>query len=139
MVLGITPALYKKLEPLLTIYSGQDGFNPQKASSAALQLLLGMDQNAALDYIKQRRATPPNAPQPPNVPPPPGIRLLAAGEMAYTLFARAQAGEGPGAGLKVVARRQFSRNNGAPFAFASWKQQIFGPDGGAEAALAAGQ
>lgn len=136
MVLGITPALYKKLEPLLTIYGGQDGFNPQKASSEALQILLGMDQAAAAEYVRQRRLSPPNVPPPPVAAPSGGIPTLAGGDMAYTIFAQAHVGEGPDAGLKAIVRRQASRNTGAPFAFVSWKQQIFGLGGAAEAATA---
>ncbi|MFM8332283.1 MAG: general secretion pathway protein GspK, partial [Candidatus Methylumidiphilus sp.] len=64
MVLGITPALYKKLEPLLTIYTGLDGVNPLKATAEALQLLLGWDAKTAADYIQARRTAPPTAPPP---------------------------------------------------------------------------
>ena len=136
MVSGLTPALYKKLEPALTIYSGQDGINPQKASGETLRNVLGLDAKTVADYLVQRRETPANAPP----PPPPlglplgGIRLIQGGELAYTIFAQALSGDGPGAGIKVVARRQASRNNGAPFAFVSWKQQIFGAESGLDAA-----
>jgi len=128
MVSGLTPALYKKLEPLLTIYSGQDGINPQKASAEALQLLFGLDPKTVADFIKLRRTSPPNAPPPPpNVPlPPAGIRLSGGADTAYTVYAQSQSEQGSRAGLMAVIRRQFSRSNGAPFAFVSWKQQIFG-------------
>lgn len=125
MVSGITPGLYKRLAPLLTIYSGQDGINPQKASGEALGLLFGLDGKAVADYINLRRTTPPNTPPPPLNVQPGAIRVVGGGDAVYTVFARAQTEEGAGAGLKVVFRRQFSRNNGAPFAFMDWKQQIF--------------
>jgi len=132
MVSGLTPALYKTLEPLLTIYSGQDGINPQKASAGTLRTVLGLDEKTVADYVELRRATPANAPPP--LPIPQGaIHLNQGGEIAYTLFARAAEG---GAGVKAVARRQISRNNGAPFAFVSWKQQFFAAEGGVEAASA---
>ena len=133
MVLGVTPALYKKLEPLLTIYSGQDGINPQKASAETLQVLFGLDPATVAEFIKLRRTAPPNAPAPPLNVPPGGIRLGGSADTAYTVYALAQLEDGPKAGLKAVIRRQFSRSNGAPFAFASWKQQIFGSDGGSDA------
>ena len=128
MVLGMTPALYKKLEPLLTIFTGQDGINPQKASAEALRLLFNMDEKAVADYLNIRSTIPPNMPAPALNVPTGGVPIVAGGDTAYTIYARSITGEGSGAGLKVVARRQFSRNNGAPFAFLSWKQQIFGSD-----------
>lgn len=128
MVLGMTPALYRKLEPLLTIYTGQDGINPQKASAETLQLLLGLDEKTVADFINLRRTRPITAPPPLPVVPQTGIKLLGGGDIAYTLQARARTDEGARAGLQAAARRQFSRNTGAPFAFVGWKQQIFGAD-----------
>jgi general secretion pathway protein K len=128
MVLGMNPDLYKKLEPLLTIYTGQDGINPQKASGEALRLVFGMDEKAVADYLNLRRANPPNTPPPPFNAPPGSVRIIGGGDTAYAIYAQSRTEEGPGTGLKVIARRQFSRNNGAPFAFLSWKQQILGSD-----------
>ncbi|MDD5034552.1 MAG: type II secretion system protein GspK [Methylococcaceae bacterium] len=125
MVLGMTPALYKKLEPLLTIYTGQDGINPLKASAEVLRLLLGLDEKTIADYLSQRRANQANLPPPTLSTPTGGIRVAGGGDIAYTIFAQARLSEGQGAGLKVTVRRQRSRN-GTPFAFVSWKQQIFG-------------
>lgn len=124
MVLGITPALYKRLEPFLTLYTGQDGINPFKASKEALVALFGLDEKTADDYLSLRRNTPPNAPQPPLSVPPGEMRAVGGGDVAYTVHAQSRTGDGVGAGLKVVMRRQVSRNNGAPFTFVSWKQQV---------------
>jgi general secretion pathway protein K len=132
MVLGLNPVLYKKLESLLTIHSGQDGVNPQKASADALQLLFGLDAKTAADFVKQRQASPPSPP-PPFVVPPGGIPVAGSADVAFTIYAQALSEDGPGAGIKAIVKRQYSRNNGAPFAFVSWKQQIFGPNGGLEA------
>lgn len=126
MVLGITPALYKRLEPLLTVYTGQDGINPHKAPPETLSLLLGLDAKTVADFVSLRRAAPPSALPPPLNAPPGGVHMIGGGDVAYTLLARALTEEGAGAGLQVVAKRQFSRSNGAPFAFVSWRQQIFG-------------
>ena len=128
MVLGMSPGLYKKLEPLLTLYNGQDGVNPAKASANSLRLLFNMDEKAVADFINSRKTIQPNMPAPALNAPPGDIRQVGGGDSTYTIFAQSRTGGGPGAGLKVVARRQFSRNNGAPFAFLSWKQQIFGSD-----------
>jgi general secretion pathway protein K len=135
MVLGLTPALYKRLEPLLTIHSGQDGVNPQKATAEALQILFGLDPKSAADFVRQRQASPANAP-PPLVVQPGGIPVAGSADVAFTIIAQAQTEEGPGAGIKATVRRQFSRSNGAPFAFVSWKQQIFGTNRGPQAPTA---
>lgn len=126
MVLGITPALYKQLEPLLTIYTGQDGLNPQKAAPETLMRVYGLDEKTVADYVALRQATPVNMPPPRLNLPPGSIHVVAGGDVAYTVFARSQTEDGAGAGLRAVFRRQFSRSNGAPFAFVEWKQQIFG-------------
>ncbi|MFZ4702232.1 MAG: hypothetical protein ACOYMG_19495, partial [Candidatus Methylumidiphilus sp.] len=128
MVLGVNAALYKKLEPLLTIYTGQDGINPQKASGETLKLLFGLDEKTVAEFLNQRRMNPPNTPAPPLNLPPGGVPINSTGNNAFTIYAQARIGSGPGAGLKVVARRGFSPNNGAPFSFFSWKQQILGAE-----------
>jgi len=96
--------------------------------------VLGLDAKTVADYLNLRREMPANAPPPPLNLPPGGIRLIQGGELAYTIFAQALPEDGPGAGVKAVVRRQYSRNNGAPFAFVSWKQQLFGAEGGLDAA-----
>jgi len=130
MVLGLTPALYKKLEPVLTIYSGQDGINPLKATGETLQKAFGLDAKTVADYLNQRQNLPVNTPPPPLNVPPGGIRVAAGGELAYTIFAEALLEDGPRTGIKTVVRRQFSRNNPAPFAFVSWQQHILASDSG---------
>ena len=127
MVLGMTPALYKKLEPLLTIYSQQDGINPVKAGREALLALPGLDEKTVSDYIALRRQTPANNP-PPLVVPPGSVQLVTGGDRAYTVVVEARLPEGQVAGIKAVIKRQRARS-GAPFVIASWKQQIPGATG----------
>lgn len=127
MVLGITPQIYKRLEPMLSVHSGQDGINPLKASAETLQLALGLDAQTAHNYVKERRNALPNTPPPQLAVTPGNIPVIQGGDLSYTILARAQQEDGPGAGLQVIARRQFSRNNGAPFAFLSWRQEIIAP------------
>ncbi len=125
MVLGMTPALYKKLEPFLTLYTGQDGINPQKASGEVLRLLLGMDEKAVAEYLNLRAASPPNAPPPlPNVLPG-GIRMVGGSDAAYTIYSEARSEEGASSVLKAIVRRQFSRNTSSPFTIVGWKQEVF--------------
>lgn len=127
MVLGMTPALYTQLEPLLTIYTRQQGINPLKASPNALLALPGLDQRTVSEYLVLRRQAPANNP-PPLAAPPGGIQFVVGGDMAYTVFAEAPLPDGAATGVTALIKRQRSRS-GAPFAIMNWKQQISGSSG----------
>jgi general secretion pathway protein K len=124
MVLGMTPALYKKLEPSLTVYTRQAGINPAKSSREALLALPGLDEKTVSDYLLLRRERPANNPPPLPIPPG-GVQLATGGDMAYTVLAEARLPGGDVAGIKAVIKRQRSRS-GAPFAIMSWKPQVPG-------------
>lgn len=125
MVLGMTPALYARLEPVLTLYSGQDGINPAYASRQALLALPGLDESAVDAYLAQRASTPPEVPPPPLNIPPGGVRVHQAANIAFSILLEARTAEGASAGLKAVLRRQFSRS-GLPLAVVEWKPQTAG-------------
>jgi len=121
MVLGMTPAIYKRLEPVLTIYSGQNGINPTKASLEALLMLPGVDEAMARSYLEQRQAALPGVPVPfPIQFPPGGLRLTGGGDAAYTIYAESLTEEGQFTGVRAVAKRQASGHS--PYTFLSWKQ-----------------
>lgn len=113
MVLGMNAFIYKRLEPLLTIYSGQDGINPQKASKEALLALPNLDKKTVEDYLMQRSVS-----QTAQLPQVPGIRFVGGGDQAYSIFATAEF-----AGLKVLIKRQRSAS-GLPFSIAAWSQSF---------------
>jgi general secretion pathway protein K len=127
MVQGMTPALYKKIEPLLTTHSRQAGINPVKASRETLLALPGLDEKTVDAYIQQRRFTLPNTPPPP-LQLPPGIPVSAAADLAYTIIAETQTQEGARVGLKTVVTRQGGRGP-LPFSYASWKPLALGTSG----------
>ncbi|MEO8101069.1 MAG: hypothetical protein ABI790_00995 [Betaproteobacteria bacterium] len=54
MVLGMTPALYQRLAPLITIYSRQAGINSQIASRDVLRAIPGSTEALIDEYLKQR-------------------------------------------------------------------------------------
>lgn len=125
MVLGMTPALYSRLEPLLTTHSGQDGINPALATREALLGLPGLDEQTVDSYLMQRANTPPDLPPPPLTMPPGGVRLHQAANIAFGVTIEARTPDGAMAGLKVVVRRQRARN-GLPLAIVEWKPQSVG-------------
>lgn len=62
MVLGITPALYRQLAPVVTIWSGTASPNPNTAPPLALAAIPGMtpEQLAAIQAARARQATDPS-------------------------------------------------------------------------------
>lgn len=57
LVLGMSPALYEQVAPLLTLYSGQTQINPLVAPQQVLLAVPGVSEANALQYIEQRRST----------------------------------------------------------------------------------
>ena len=56
LVLGMTPSLFKKLKPALTIYSNQSGIRPQVAPKDVLLALPGITQEHVAEIIEKRNA-----------------------------------------------------------------------------------
>ena len=54
-VMGMTPALYEKVEGALTVYSGAAGINPRVAPREALLALPGMSEQTVDAYLDQRQ------------------------------------------------------------------------------------
>ena len=125
MVLGMTPELYKTLEPLLTIYSGQDGINPRHASRQVLSMLPGLDSAAIESFMQPGQTAAVNASEPraPTTSPIGGVPMTSTGDVAYTVIVEAVAhGAQQPTYVKAIIRRERAEA-GIPFAFASWKQQ----------------
>jgi general secretion pathway protein K len=114
-VLGITPELYRALEPWFTLYTGQDGLNPAKASPEVLLALSGGDQSAVENFIQQRQL---GNPQP--FPPVAGVKFHAVGDMAYTVVATAEFPGQTGTTVRAVIKRGRGAD-GSPFTFLTWK------------------
>src|SRR5262249_22514762 len=56
LVLGITPAIYRRVEPALTVYSGRPFLDPQFAPPQALAALPGQSREATAAVIAARSA-----------------------------------------------------------------------------------
>jgi len=63
-VLGITPGLYQKLAPHITVHSSSNGINPDVASREVLMALPGVNRSEVDDMILARKEVPEDQPQP---------------------------------------------------------------------------
>lgn len=108
-VLGMTPTLYAKAEPYLTIYGGSERPDPQYADGVVLQAL-GLDAQALL---AQR-----NAPEDPNVSPP----VLGFGSGTYSIDSRARLPDGRETVLRAVVRTGANRIPGAAYTALRWEE-----------------
>jgi general secretion pathway protein K len=87
MVLGVTPALFARLAPSLTVYAGRPTINPVVASPEVLQALPGMQTNQLAAYLALRKR---NRAQGLPVPLPIGVdkRFIAqTGPPTYRIYA----------------------------------------------------
>jgi len=105
-VLGMTPALYAKLAPDLTVYSGRTRPDPAFASAGVLQAM-GIDAESA---IARRRAWDPSSGGPAPVLEG-GEPLVGSGSGTYSIDSRARLRDGREAMLRVVVR---AGGNGLP-------------------------
>jgi general secretion pathway protein K len=56
LVLGMRPEIYRRIEPMITVYSRQAGVNPQLASRDVLLAIPGVGVDQADQYIALREA-----------------------------------------------------------------------------------
>jgi general secretion pathway protein K len=116
MVLGITPDLYKQLEPLLTIFSNSNNINPAKAPREVLLSLPNVTAEMVDAYLQQRaenaRAGLPELA-------PTWAMANPSVSQVYQVLAEAMPVEGITGAVSAVIRRGQSRQ-GLPFAILAW-------------------
>jgi general secretion pathway protein K len=105
-VLGMTPALYAKVAPDLTVFSGRTRPDPAFASAGVLRAM-GIDAD---NVIGRRRAWDPSAGGPAPMLEG-GEPLVSSGSGTYSIDSRARLRDGREAMLRVVVR---AGGNGLP-------------------------
>jgi general secretion pathway protein K len=130
-VLGLTPAVYQRIEPLITVYTGRDGINPAKAGPEMLRIVFKGDEAAVAEYIAQRSVAIGNA-----LPPIPAnranspIKLTTGGDTAYGISVEAVLADGDRAAVEAVLKRQQNAQH-LPFSILNWKiPRLHEPSGG---------
>jgi general secretion pathway protein K len=119
LVLGITPELYRRLEPLITTYSRQPGINSQIASRDVLRSVPGATDALVDAYIQQRELARANK----AVVPPfqPALPYLAGGN-GFVVGVRAVATLDDGTVYVRDAVSLRSPNPKRPVVFLRWQE-----------------
>jgi general secretion pathway protein K len=124
LVLGMRPEIYRRIAPLVTVFSRQPGVNPQLASRGVLLAIPGVTAEQVDQYIVQREAARANG-QPPPVFPQAGP-YTAGFSMIATVRSQAELDDGT-----VFAREAVAILRPAPrkiVTFVGWRESTAAPD-----------
>lgn len=108
-VLGMTPEVYARIEPYLTLYSGREQPDPTYAPGPVLSAL-GLDPAG---YLAQRSGTAAIAP---------GSALVATGSGTYSIDSRARLPDGREAVLRTVVRAGGGLVPGSTYTTLRWQE-----------------
>ena len=109
LLLGMTPDLFKRLVPHLTVYSGQPRPSQEYASGEVLQAI-GVDPEPVLEQRKQPRLPGENG------------ALVGAGTGTYSIESRARMRDGRIAVLRAVVRAGSSGMLGSAYTPLRWER-----------------
>jgi general secretion pathway protein K len=120
LVLGITPDLYKKIQPIITIYSRQPGLNTQIAPREALLAIPNITVEQVDTYIAQREAAR-AAKQPPPPLPATGFFVGGGNALAVSIVAQVQLEDGTQFERDAVVYTS-PGNLKRPYSFLAWRE-----------------
>ncbi len=121
-VLGMNYALYEKLEPALTIYSGASKPSAAFAPLEALMAMPGMTTELAEQIIQQRQALAPGDLAGAGITLPDGSPLMAGGGgLTYSVKSRAKLPNGASTTLDATIRMGGISAGGRPFVILRWR------------------
>ena len=107
-VLGMTPDLYARLEPFLTLYSGRGQPDATYAQGPVL-VAMGMDATA---WLAQREAAGAAG----------ALQLVGTGSGTYSIESRARLADGRETSLRTVVRAGASPVPGSAYTFLRWEE-----------------
>jgi general secretion pathway protein K len=118
LVLGMKPEIYRRLAPLITVYSKQPGVNAAIAPREVLLAIPGVTPQLVDDYIRQRDAAmAANQPVPPFVA---GASYAAGSAMVTNVRAEAQLDDGTYFAREAVALLRSAPRR--PVAYMVWRE-----------------
>lgn len=113
-VLGFTPAIYARIEPHVTVFSGRPRPEPAFASAEVLEAL-GMNGK---EVVAQRRRSDPASGGAPGAP------LNGSASSTYSIDSRAQLADGRVAVLRVVVRTGGNAIAGMAYTALRWEEGV---------------
>lgn len=120
-VLGMTPEIFARIEPLITVWSGQDGIDPMKASPEMLRMLFQGDEKRVMEILQARAQAAAEGRTPAlTILPQPGFNFTSATDSAQRIMVETSINSEPGPSLEVVTRREAAMP-GKTFGIASWR------------------
>ncbi|MEO6801100.1 MAG: type II secretion system protein GspK [Rhodanobacter sp.] len=110
MVLGMTPTLYQRIAPVLTIWAGNTSPNPNTAPPLALQAIPGLtpQQVAAIQAARAKNADDPS--------------LALNNGTTHSIESRATLADGTRAVLRATIRMQPGLAGAKPYAVLRWQE-----------------
>jgi len=109
MVLGMTPALWSKVEPVLTIWSGRERPNTEHAQPLALAAIPGLGDNGAQAILAQRNRSQ-------------GSLASGGNGVTHTIRAEAILDDGTRSSLTSTIRLRGIRSGNQPYAVLRWRE-----------------
>lgn len=119
-VMGMDAAIYDRISPWLTVYSGSTGVNPRFAPEAVLRSLPGVGgAEATRSFMKSRSALPAGSPATPG----PGMDAQFLSQLGGTVYrVDASAVTVGGARATVSATIRLSSAGDQPYSVLSWRE-----------------
>ncbi|MGB8635888.1 MAG: type II secretion system protein GspK [Rhodanobacteraceae bacterium] len=123
-VMGMDYALFKKLEPAITVYSGRGTPNPMYAPEQALMAMPGMSAESAQNLIEMRQQIAPGTDTGiSGLTMPDGTPLIASGGgLTYSIESNARLPNGASSSLDVTIRLGGSNSGARPFVIMRWRE-----------------
>lgn len=109
-VAGMTPALYRKVAGLITVWSGRESPDPNTAPALALAALPGMTPQHAAALVAARL----------NLRP--GAGMVASNGVTHSIRSQATLADGTHAVLQATVRLQGVRSGAQPYTVLHWQE-----------------
>ncbi|MCI0654894.1 MAG: general secretion pathway protein GspK [Methylococcaceae bacterium] len=127
LVLGISGGLYRKLEPIVTVYNDSRGIDPSKSPEKVLRALPGVTDEIIETYLEERAANALNKLPPPPFPVPvQNLEFTQGSGTTFSVSAEARFPDGRQAVVAAVIRKAISTQT--PFEFLEWESRFAGDD-----------
>lgn len=120
LVLGMNESVFKWIEPLVTVYSGQQQVNLQQATKEVLLVIPGLDKDLIDSYIASRLESAINNQPAPPFPSSSGQNTAAVQNNVLTIVSEALLGGESRASISAVIKKS-DKAQASPFEVLNWQ------------------